>query len=231
MYCSGCLGFFRCVHPCPTFFSECVLNRWTDSFTYWTLIIGILRAGYTAFPISPRISAAGVAHLLQQTRARYMFVSDDMAMQSLAAAACDHPSIGGTVGASVDLLRTPSFERLFGQSSEASAPDFIPLPPMTPPAMGDPAIITYSCGSGNSFFPRWSPIFVTECTSQIPGSTVYPKPFTISHGALIQAGLLPCEFSNVSAGAAQFPYMRHVFCRFLTLNLFARRLWRGGHVR
>ncbi|KJA23453.1 hypothetical protein HYPSUDRAFT_98809, partial [Hypholoma sublateritium FD-334 SS-4] len=45
-----------------------------DSITYYTLVIGIMNAGFTPFPISPRNSTESVAHLLESTGCEAVFV-------------------------------------------------------------------------------------------------------------------------------------------------------------
>ena len=46
---------------------------------------GIIRAGHTVFPISPRNSAPAVAHLLTKTGTQHVFVGPESALQDLAA--------------------------------------------------------------------------------------------------------------------------------------------------
>ncbi|KAG5341463.1 hypothetical protein C0989_010220 [Termitomyces sp. Mn162] len=70
---------------------------------------GIIRAGFTAFPISPRNSDVGINNLLQKTGAKYMFISRDSAMQGMAAAALEIPGVDG-----VQLLEIPTFDALYG---------------------------------------------------------------------------------------------------------------------
>jgi long-subunit acyl-CoA synthetase (AMP-forming) len=114
-----------------------------DTFTYCALMVGILRAGYQAFPISTRNSAIAIAHLLQQTGSKYMFVSDDPGIQRLAAATCIQSSISRIAGVNLHLLPVPSFESLF----EVSDDMFSPLIPMEHPAEFAPALILHSSGS------------------------------------------------------------------------------------
>ena len=58
----------------------------TDTITYVTTEIGIIRAGFTVFPISPRNSPEAIAHLLKKTGARMVLVSGEPVLQKLAAA-------------------------------------------------------------------------------------------------------------------------------------------------
>ncbi|THH19547.1 hypothetical protein EW146_g1644 [Bondarzewia mesenterica] len=58
----------------------------TDTITYVTTEIGIIRAGFAVFPISPRNSPEAVAHLLRKTGTKLLLVSGEPVLQSLAAA-------------------------------------------------------------------------------------------------------------------------------------------------
>jgi hypothetical protein len=51
--------------------------------------MGIIRAGYTVFPISHRNSAAAVAHLLSAKNVTHMLVGEEKSMQSLAKTALE----------------------------------------------------------------------------------------------------------------------------------------------
>lgn len=90
-----------------------------DSISYAFLLLGIMRAGHIAFPISPRNSPAAVAHLLEQTNACNVFLSPDAAMQNLFASA--KSMMSGAM--EVKVHPTPTFEDLFHSgSNEAFAP-------------------------------------------------------------------------------------------------------------
>ncbi|KAJ7242075.1 hypothetical protein C8J57DRAFT_1368382 [Mycena rebaudengoi] len=116
----------------------------TDQITYFTLIAGILRAGYQVFPVSPRNSDAAIAHLLQSTGCNYVFVSADSAMQKLAgAAATKIVALGGQI----NLIPVPSFVELYDKSTTG---DF--LPPMRKLDLEAPAVILHS--SGSTAFPK-----------------------------------------------------------------------------
>ncbi|TFK37074.1 hypothetical protein BDQ12DRAFT_221196 [Crucibulum laeve] len=120
----------------------------TDTFTYFVLIVGILRAGFQAFPISPRNSPAGIAHLLHATHATHIIMSHDPGIQRLASAACAQRKASGMAAPPVQAIPLPTFEYLFGGSEE----DFEPLPPMVPPLPTDPSLILHS--SGSMSFPK-----------------------------------------------------------------------------
>ncbi|KAJ7667223.1 hypothetical protein B0H17DRAFT_990381 [Mycena rosella] len=114
-----------------------------DQITYFSVIAGILRAGYQAFPISPRNSEVAVAHLLRSTGCTRVFVSADAAMQKLAKAAADTSA----VEEKLEILAMPTFEDLFER------PDAIaPLPPVEKHGLDEPAVILHS--SGSTAFPK-----------------------------------------------------------------------------
>lgn len=55
--------------------------------TYVTTEVGILRAGFSVFPISPRNSPEAIAHLLKKTGSRYLLVGGEPMFQKQAATA------------------------------------------------------------------------------------------------------------------------------------------------
>ncbi|KAG7451555.1 acetyl-CoA synthetase-like protein [Guyanagaster necrorhizus] len=99
-----------------------------DSITFLTVVSGIIRAGYTAFPISTRNSPAAIAHLLGSTRCKYLFVNADSAMQEIA-----HLQDG------IKLIPMPTFEDLYLKN------DSEPLPYV--PDWKQIALIIHSSGS------------------------------------------------------------------------------------
>src|ERR1700742_5168579 len=56
----------------------------SDTISYFTMILGVMRCGLACFPSSTRNSAAAVAHLIRTTGLLQLFVSSDPAMQRLA---------------------------------------------------------------------------------------------------------------------------------------------------
>ncbi|THH03896.1 hypothetical protein EW145_g5919, partial [Phellinidium pouzarii] len=56
----------------------------SDTITSFCTLIGALRTGAAVFPISTRNSAPAVAFLLAETKAKYLFVSAERALQDLA---------------------------------------------------------------------------------------------------------------------------------------------------
>ncbi|KAF8889051.1 hypothetical protein BD779DRAFT_1469959 [Infundibulicybe gibba] len=56
----------------------------SDTITYFTTILGMLRAGIPIFPISPRNSVVAIAHLLSKTRPSHILVGPEANLQLLA---------------------------------------------------------------------------------------------------------------------------------------------------
>jgi long-subunit acyl-CoA synthetase (AMP-forming) len=133
-----------------------------DQLTYFATTGGILRAGLTPFPISPRNSDLGVANLLEKEGVQIMFVSKDQTMQKLAAAAIKH--LPESAKDNLKLLPMPSYEDLYSTSAET----FEPLPPMKKPDPSSIAIILHSSGS-----------------------TSFPKPIRMTHRTILQSACLP----------------------------------------
>ncbi|KAJ7189839.1 hypothetical protein GGX14DRAFT_580331 [Mycena pura] len=133
-----------------------------DQITYFSVIAGILRAGYQAFPVSPRNSDVAIAHLLQSTGCTHVFVSGDNAMQNLATVAAAKLATL-QAGKEVKFLPMPTFQVLFDPSDPV---DFLPL--MRKVSLEAPAVILHSSGS-----------------------TAFPKTIIFTHRILIESGLIP----------------------------------------
>lgn len=100
-----------------------------------------MRAGYRAFPISPRNSDRGVANLLQKMQVRHLIVSkDDMAQRTIKAACQllqDDQSL-----LNITLLEAPTFDELFSRQGNR----FVALPPTQGVRVDDVALILHSSG-------------------------------------------------------------------------------------
>ncbi|GJE93533.1 acetyl-CoA synthetase-like protein [Phanerochaete sordida] len=121
-----------------------------DTTTYFTMEAGIIRSGHVLFPISPRNSAAAVAHLLAQTCVAHVFVGAEPALQDLARAALE---LMDRDTARPTLSTVPAFEELYADGKHEPVE---PLPPYRP-QWDDPALIMHS--SGSTAFPKpivWS---------------------------------------------------------------------------
>ncbi|KAK0492004.1 NRPS-like enzyme [Armillaria luteobubalina] len=111
-----------------------------DSITFLTVVAGIIRTGYSAFPISTRNSPAAIAHLLESTGCKNLFVSADPAIQEVI-----------SMQEGINTISMPTFEDLYLKN------EFEPLPHVRPD-WEQPALIMHS--SGSTRFP--SPIYHTH---------------------------------------------------------------------
>ncbi|KAF8904606.1 hypothetical protein CPB85DRAFT_967094 [Mucidula mucida] len=181
-----------------------------DTFTSSTMIMGILRAGYQAFPISTRHSPDSIAQLLLRTRSKFLIIGRDPASMELATSACALPSIGGVVGDFVTKLSPISWEDIH---VHADAP-FSRVPPHHP-SPTDLALILHSSGTTSSS----------------------PKIVRITHLALLQWGIHPyygdtdLSSHTISAHAHPLNYAIGVVpvlwsaCTGLTLAVFPPSAW------
>ncbi len=111
-----------------------------DSITFLTVVAGIIRTGYSAFPISTRNSPAAIAHLLESTGCKNLLVSADPAIQEVI-----------RMQDGINTIPMPTFEDLYLKN------DSEPLPHVRPD-WEQPALIMHS--SGSTRFP--SPIYHTH---------------------------------------------------------------------
>ncbi|KAJ3528806.1 hypothetical protein NMY22_g9265 [Coprinellus aureogranulatus] len=135
-----------------------------DQPSYFGLVAGIIRAGFIAFPISPRNSAAAVADMLQKAGATMVFVSDDKQMRTLAASVQEILAREGHPG--MKLLDVPHFDAIYRTSSGDS--HLPPISSVRKTSKDSPALILHSSGS-----------------------TSFPKPIFLTHRILIEWGLAP----------------------------------------
>lgn len=106
-------------------------------------MVGIVRAGHVAFPISVRNSPAAVAHLLSKTNTTHVLVGSEASLQSLASA-----SLELMQNSKPHLTPMPNFEDLYVPDDAES---FSPLS-FKRPDFDSPAIILHS--SGSTAFPK-----------------------------------------------------------------------------
>ncbi|TCD63425.1 putative NRPS-like protein biosynthetic cluster [Steccherinum ochraceum] len=133
----------------------------SDTVTYFCTIIGIMRAGFTVFAMSPRNSAEAVAHLLSKTDSQFMLVSSEPSMVSLAEAAL---KIMRTSGKAPPMGRMPEYDNLY---SAAMNVNFMPYPNVKHD-VDSIALILHSSGS-----------------------TAFPKPIFWKHRSLLQRCWVP----------------------------------------
>jgi len=117
-------------------------SQFVDTITYFTFIVGIARAGHIVFPISPRNSAAAVAHLIRGANISHILVGAEKILEQLA-------------NESLELLQSvekpslhpmPTFDDIFRCKEE-----FVPLS-LRRPNIHDPGVILHS--SGSTAFPK-----------------------------------------------------------------------------
>ena len=109
--------------------------------TYITTEVGILRAGFSVFPISPRNSPEAVAHLLKKTGSNYLLVGGEPMLQKLASTALEllqadgHPEIPSS--------HMPHYEDLYPGDDSDSEFENYPAVKFDPEA---PSLILHSSG-------------------------------------------------------------------------------------
>ncbi|THH03024.1 hypothetical protein EW145_g6597 [Phellinidium pouzarii] len=122
----------------------------SDTITSFSFLVGVMRTGWTIFPISPRNSPPAVAALLTQTKATHLFISSEPAIQNLADSALKQID-ADTV---IELHQMPVFEDLF--PTKGYDPSFAPVP-LVNIDMDSHAMILHS--SGTTAFPK--PVYFT----------------------------------------------------------------------
>lgn len=110
-----------------------------DSITFCTIVMGIIRAGYVPFPISPRNSPAAVAHLLSTKEVSHLLVGGEHSLQNLATASSN---LMKASTAKIPTSLMPIYDDLY--VSGEGAP-FNPLP-FKRPAIDEVIIILHSSG-------------------------------------------------------------------------------------
>lgn len=111
-----------------------------------------MRLGFIPFPISPRNSAAAVAHLLKSTNCRHLVLGQDVSLQKVADTVC-HQFWEADVDNKITTIPMPHFSDFFSTKPGS----YEPLPPVHPD-WSQTALIMHS--SGTTRFP--SPIYATH---------------------------------------------------------------------
>ncbi|KAH9955362.1 acetyl-CoA synthetase-like protein [Russula dissimulans] len=181
----------------------------TDTVTYVTTEVGILRAGLTVFPVSPRNSPEAIAHLLKKTGTSHLLVGGEPMLQKLAAA-------------SLELLRTeghpeipfsfmPHFEDIYPLESADSTVRYYPEVKFD---LNAPSLILHS--SGSTAFPKpivWShKQLVSLCTipwwgeMDLCGQVMSCHAMPVFHGmGLLQIALVPSSGVVMAVFKPAFP--------------------------
>ncbi|KAF4612641.1 hypothetical protein D9613_011797 [Agrocybe pediades] len=119
----------------------------SDSITYFTTLISILRAGYIGFAISPRNSPAAVAHLINKVDVKCLLIGHDLVITGLANNALQMMASQYPGSEKPIVVPMPVFEDLYMDS--ADDPDDLPFEKRDPDD-----IILYMHSSGSTAFPK-----------------------------------------------------------------------------
>ncbi|KAF9556254.1 acetyl-CoA synthetase-like protein [Agrocybe pediades] len=120
----------------------------SDSITYFTTLMSILRAGYVAFAISPRNSASAVAHLIDKVDVKCILVGRDPAPTKLADDALEIMATQYPGKDKPALSPMPIFEDLYLDTTPDNTDD-IPFERRDPEET-----ILYIHSSGSTAFPK-----------------------------------------------------------------------------
>ncbi|CCM04238.1 uncharacterized protein FIBRA_06405 [Fibroporia radiculosa] len=138
----------------------------SDYIPYITVAMGIMRANYVVFPISPRNSPSAIAHLIQAVGISHFLVGQEQAMTDLA-------------NATFDILRSkyPS----------------TPIPESSPLPIFQDLYISESENSGADMeeLYDWGGIDGLQYYLHSSGSTAFPKPIAFNSVRAMQIGLSP----------------------------------------
>ncbi|CCL99493.1 uncharacterized protein FIBRA_01511 [Fibroporia radiculosa] len=129
------------------------------------MVMGIIRASYSAFVISARNSPAAVAHLLNKVGVNYVLVGNQQASQDLAKEALRLFQSQNPASDVPGILPMPAYADLYSSSSEYPSVHDLPV---SPPDLDAPALILHSSGS-----------------------TAFPKPITYTNRRMIEIGSIP----------------------------------------
>ncbi|CAE6515468.1 unnamed protein product [Rhizoctonia solani] len=124
----------------------------TDTIVNVALVLGILRAGLVPFPISSRVSVAGICHLLIVTETSHMVSGGGPAIARLVESV---QSVMGEGKHRFGTIRLPTFKELF---QPHSGDTFEPFPDIVPSSRDSVVAVLHS--SGSTGLPR--PVTYTQ---------------------------------------------------------------------
>ncbi|KAF9556258.1 acetyl-CoA synthetase-like protein [Agrocybe pediades] len=134
----------------------------SETISYYTLIMSIMRAGYTAFPISPRNSPMAVAHLINKVGVKHIFLGREQAMADLKDKAFEQLQPGQEVPSFGPI---PVFEDFYRPSSD-------------------------HCGGDDLIFEKKS-LDDIAMYMHSSGSTNFPKPIAWTHSHVLRFAMSP----------------------------------------
>ena len=117
--------------------------------TYLTTELGMLRAGFTVFPISPRNSPEAVAHLLKKTGANHLLVGREPALQKLATTSLELLRADGHPGTPHSNM--PNFEDLYPHDGSDNEVKHYPAVKFD---LDAPSLILHSSGQSSGCLSR-----------------------------------------------------------------------------
>ena len=132
--------------------------------------MGILRAGYICFPISPRNSPAAIANLLNKTSSDHVVVGREQSFQDLLSMALKilKTDYADEYSGDIPVSSMPVFEDLYLDNLQ----DVAEVPPPLPKTnINDTLLIAHSSGTIPTLFSACA--FLNEMPI---GSTAFPKP-------------------------------------------------------
>ncbi|KAL7277648.1 hypothetical protein ACG7TL_008575 [Trametes sanguinea] len=150
----------------------------SDTLSYMYLIIAIISLGYTAFPLSPRNSAAVTAHLLESTGVVQLYASKDAGMQTLAREAIEILAKKGISVETIPMITPEDHESAISALPAADVPVHI--------EDDDVTIILHS--SGQIFMAERS---LSSMPYIVVRTTAFPKPIPITKLGLINLTKIP----------------------------------------
>jgi acyl-CoA synthetase (AMP-forming)/AMP-acid ligase II len=136
-------------YPAPPIqvFDTSIVNFNVDTVTFLTTELGILRAGFAVFPLSPRNSPEAVAHLLRKIGTNHLLAGREPMAQKLATASLDLLRADGHPG--ISLSNMPDFKDLY--PDDGSDSEFRHYPPVKFDRDA-PSLILHSSGRCGSHF-------------------------------------------------------------------------------
>ncbi|KAI9459305.1 acetyl-CoA synthetase-like protein [Russula earlei] len=181
----------------------------TDTVTYVTTEVGILRAGLTVFPVSPRNSPEAIAHLLKKTGASHLLVGGEPKLQKLAASSLNLLRAEGHPG--IPFSDMPHYEDVYPVDSSDSTLKHYPAVKFD---LNAQSLILHS--SGSTAFPKpivWShKQLVSLCTipwwgeMDLCGQVMSCHAMPVFHGmGLLQIALVPSAGVAMAVFKPAFP--------------------------
>jgi hypothetical protein len=159
----------------------------TDTISYITTVLGILRAGFAAFLIAPRCSVPAISTLLLKTKPTHVLISKEASIRELTEAGiaqfkADHPDL-----AVPEMHQMPVIEELYRKGVP-----FVPVPSVKRD-FSVPRLILHSSGE---YFVLLSN---RREAHAIIGSTSLPKPIIWNDRVylqiMMQSRMLFAEFN------------------------------------